>query len=598
MLLERDRKLFYLFAVISIAISLLVCIPFSLEKVTLFEIIVKYGVFAIAIAVFTFLCWSAKYRNYRPAVKYTTIVTYLPLFSYSAAVLFNTLLTLVRNHSVYESLKFNGLILGLSVILVALIFLSHSYYKFVIKLSKNEALIADICFAVLGFAYTLCGLLVALDYKKFGGFESKSALFAIIPIILGLAAASLHVLTLKVQNEAKQEYVIKNRLDLYKQWEENNLTAQKIYDFAHADLLETMFAYNLDNLGFEEVEDFEETTEDLVSSEELIELEVKNSELIAEKEELANLNDSLENQVKELENEVDALKARLDEALTVIAESKDKIVDTLQKCAENDADLIMDSLQHSLDVIVEEREAIVDSRKKLEAELEAQKAELQAKIDEHNAKVAAEAKAKEEALEKARLDAERRAKEAEERAKEKKPIMPPFTKFVEYAVSVYSGREDVELSINDKQTLYKFVCSGTPFIVLQKTNNDYRIGFLAKTEEMRELLYTFNGIVTFDKTVEYEKAKYSIQSLKAVYKGDESITFEDIQGLLTNSLQVLLEAEELEAAAIAKEQAAKERAKLAEQALREKERALAKEEAKRQKEAQKEAEEENSEQAA
>ena len=44
MLLERDRKLFHLFAVISIALSLLVCIPYSLAKVTLFEIIVKYMV--------------------------------------------------------------------------------------------------------------------------------------------------------------------------------------------------------------------------------------------------------------------------------------------------------------------------------------------------------------------------------------------------------------------------------------------------------------------------------------------------------------------------------------------------------------------------
>ena len=44
MLLERDRKLFHLFAVISIALSLLVCIPLSLAKVTLFEIILKYMV--------------------------------------------------------------------------------------------------------------------------------------------------------------------------------------------------------------------------------------------------------------------------------------------------------------------------------------------------------------------------------------------------------------------------------------------------------------------------------------------------------------------------------------------------------------------------
>jgi hypothetical protein len=274
------------------------------------------------------------------------------------------------------------------------------------------------------------------------------------------------------------------------------------------------------------------------------------------------------------------------------------IVDTLQKCADNDTDLIMDSLQHSLDVIKSEREAVAESRQKLEAEIEAQKAEIQAKLDAHAEKVALEEKAKAEALEKARLDAERRAKEAEERAKEKKPIEPDFAKVVEFAVSVGKDRDDIELSVNDKQTMYKFLHDGTAFIALQKTNNDYRISFLAKTEAMRELLYQYNGIVSFDKVVEFEKAKYTVQQLKAVYKGDESLAIEVVQELLTNSLAVLLEAEELEAQAIAKEQAAKERAKLAEQALREKERALAKEEAKRQKELQKAQEESEKEQAA
>ena len=129
-------------------------------------------------------------------------------------------------------------------------------------------------------------------------------------------------------------------------------------------------------------------------------------------------------------------------------------------------------------------------------------------------------------------------------------------------------------------------------------NNDYRISFLAKTDDMRALLYQYNGVISFDKVVEFAKAKYSIQQLKVVYKGDETITFEAVQELLTKSLEALLEAEELEQAAIAKEQAAKERAKLAEQALREKERAIAKEEAKRQKELEKAAKEENPEEAA
>ena len=597
MLLERDRKLFHLFAVISIALSLLVCIPYSLAKVTLFEIIVKYMVIPCVIGVFTFICWSGKYRSYRPAVKFTTIVTYTPLFSYIAAILFNTLLLLVRNTSVYSQLKFNLLVMGLAAVLVLVIALAHVYSKFVIKFSKNEALVADAIFAVLALAYTIGGASIAFDYRAIGGLEFKSVLYILIPLILGAAAAWLHVLIINNANEQKQEYVVKSRQELYQLWEENCLTAKKIYEAARENILESLLNYNLEELGFEEVEAVEEPVEEVAVAADP-ELENKVNELEAEKEalvgqnnELNEQNQSLEERVNALEEQNKALKEQLDEVLAVIATSKDMIVDTLQKCADNDTDLIMDSLQHSLDVIKSEREAVAESRQKLEAEIEAQKAEIQAKLDAHAEKVALEEKAKAEALEKARLDAERRAKEAEERAKEKKPIEPDFAKVVEFAVSVGKDRDDIELSVNDKQTMYKFLHDGTAFIALQKTNNDYRISFLAKTEAMRELLYQYNGIVSFDKVVEFEKAKYTVQQLKAVYKGDESLSIEVVQELLTNSLAVLLEAEELEAQAIAKEQAAKERAKLAEQALREKERALAKEEAKRQKELQKAQEE-------
>lgn len=580
MLLERDRKLFHLFAVISIALSLLVCIPYSLEKVTLFEIIVKYMVIPFAIAIFTFIGWSAKYRSYRPSVKFTSIVTYVPLFSYSAAIIFNTVLLLVRNSVVYDQLKYNVLIIGLAAVLVLIIALSHGYYKFVIKLSKNESLVADGIFAVLALAYTIGGASIAFDYRAFGGLESHSVFFILIPVILGLGAAWLHILVINHAAKEKEEYVVKSRQELYDLWESNCLTAKKIYEKVREYILESLLNYNLDVLGFEEiVEDVQESNVDVQV--------VADPELENKVNELENKNETLSAEKQALIDQNKALKEQLDEALAIIAQSKEKIVDTLQKCADNDADLIMDSLQHSLDVIKSEREVVADTRKKLEAELEAQKAEIQAKLDAHAEKVALEEKVKAEAEEKARLEAERRAKEAEERAKEKKPIEPDFTKVVEFAVSVGKDRDDVELSVNEKQTMYKFAHNGTAFIILQKNNNDYRISFLAKTEEMRQLLYEYNGVVSFDKVVEFDKAKYAVQQLKAVYKGDESISIEVIQNLLVNSLAVLLEAEELEAQAIAKEQAAKERAKLAEQALREKEKALAKEEAKRQKELQK-----------
>lgn len=606
MLLERDRKLFYLFAVISIALSVLVCIPLSLAKVTLFEIILKYMIIPCAIAVFTFMGWAAKYRSYRPAEKFTTIITYVPLFTYGVAIVFNTLVALVRQTAVYDALKYNVLIMGLAAILVLMLALSQVYSKFVVKLSKNEALVADGIFTTLVLAYTVAGASIAFDLRAFGGFESKTIFFVIIPLVLGVAAAWLHILIINNANEKQVEYVVKSRKELFEVWEQNCLTAQKIYDIAKENLLETLLDYDLEQLGFEEVAVEQEIIDENSNDAQVAnnpELENKVKELESQNEELNNQKESLENQNKDLAAQNQALKEQLDEVLAVIATSKDMIVDTLQKCADNDADLIMDSLQHSLDVIKEEREAVASSRKKLEEEVAAKKAEIQAQLDAHAEKVAQEEKEKALALEKARLDAERRAKEAEERAKDKKPIEPDFIKVVEYSVSVGKDRDDIELSVNDKQTLYKFLHDGVAFITLQKTNNDYRISFLAKTEEMRELLYQYNGVISFEKLVEFSKAKYSVQQLKAVYKGDESISIEVIEGLLTNSLSVLLEAEELEAQAIAKEQAAKERAKLAEKALREKEKAQAKEEAKRQKELQKaEAEalkeQENSEEAA
>ena len=588
MLLERDRKLFYIFAVISIALSVLVCVPLSLAKLTLFEIILKYMVIPCAIAVFTFIGWSGKYRSYRPAVKFTTIITYVPLFTYAVAIVFNTLLILVRQSEVYSSLKYNVLLMGLAAILTLMLALSLVYLRFVVKLSKNEALVADGIFAVLALSYTIGGLNIAFDYRAFGAFEAKTVFFILIPLVLGLAAAWLHIIILKSARDKKVEFVVKSRQELYDLWQNNCLTAQKIYDLAREDILETLLDYDLEQLGFEEVpEVIEEVCEEDVEQVEQVNV----------------VNEELENKVKDLESQNKALKDQLEEALAVIASSKDKIFDTLQKCADNDADLIMESLQHSLDVIKSERDAVAESRKKLEEEVEAKKAEIQAKLDAHAEKVALEEKAKAEAEEKARLDAERRAKEAEERAREKKPIEPEFTQVVEFAVSVGKDRDDIELSVNDKQTMYKFIHDGIAFITLQKTNNDYRIAFLAKTEEMRELLYEYNGVISFDKVIEFDKAKYSIQQLKAVYKGDETLSIEAVQNFLTNALVVLLEAEELEAQAIAKEQAAKERAKLAERALREKEKAQAKEEAKRQKELQKAEEQalkeqENSEEAA
>ncbi len=535
MLLERDRKLFHLFAVISIALSLIVCIPFSLEKITLFEIIVKYMVIPVAIAIFTFSGWSGKYRSYRPAVKFTTIITYTPILSYAAAVLFNTVLILVRNSAVYEQLQYNLLIMGLSAFLVLFIAIAHVYSKFVIKLSKNEALLADGILAALVLAYTIGGSNIAFDYRAIGGLESKSALFIVVPLILGIAAAYLHVLVLKNASEQKQEYVIKEQSELLGTWEENCATAQKIYNIAKANIIENLNLAS-SNQPQEEVEEVEEQPQEVV-----------------------------EETVEELPQEV----------------VEETVEEQPQEEVEKDEELI-NSLQQSLDEIKSEREAVAEDRKKIEDEIDAQKAEIQAKLDAHAEEVALEEKQKAEALEKARIEAERKAKEAELRAQENTVA---FNKACEVADKVAKGYEDVKITVNEKQTLYKYIHKGVPFIILQKATNDYRVSFLAKTEEMRELLYQYNGVVNFDKVIEFAKIKNNLLLLKAVHKAEGAITLEFVEEVLVKSLNNLKEAEELTEQAIIKEKEAKERAKQAEKALKQAEKAKAKEEAKNKQEA-------------
>ncbi len=574
MLLERDRKLFFIFAIISIALSAIVCVPFSLTKVTLFEIIFKYIAVPITIGIFTFLTISAKYRSYRPAVKYTTIVANIPLFSYIAAMLFNTILIISRNSVVFNSLETNVWLMGMSLMLVVSLVLIRIFPKFVVMFSKNEAMLVDAIFAILAVIYVFTCCSIAFKYRKAGPLEDSSFLFILFPIIIGLLGGALHIVSIKNEKEANNEFENRSREELYELWKENCKHADEIYDAAREDITESLFGFTLGELGFveseEEPQEFEQEQDlepEVIDNQANEELQAENATLLAE--------------IAELKAKNQQLQDKLNEATSIIGNSKDKIIETLQKCADNDTELVVDSLQHSLDVIVNERQVLKKSREKLAQDLEVQKAELQAKIDAYNAQKAKEEQERAEAEEKARLDAERRAQAALEREKEKKPIEPSFEKFIEFATALTADRDDVEIAVNDKQTQYKFTCCNKAYAILQKTNNDYRISFIAQNDEMRDLMYEFNGIVDFEKNIDYDKSGYQVKLVKLVYKGDESMSFEKVQELISHSLENLLEGEKIEQEAIEKEKAIKERAKLAEKALKEKERQQAKEEKQR-----------------
>lgn len=517
MLQEKDRKTLFILACISIALCLAVCVPFGLKQISLFEIIFKYVVVGVFIAIVSVYAISLKFRSYRPAAKYTTIVTYTPLFSYAAAVLFSALLNLVRNGAAFGS-KFVPLVLFAGAVLAAVIFLSHLYYKAVLSLSKNEAILVDVIFVLLTVVFFVLAVSVANTVKTAGTLPlaSQSVLFLVVPLVLGIAAALLVVFSLKYLLETNEEYTVASREELYQQWKDNKSKRTEVYDVAHQEILESLYEFTKEQLGIEG----EEGVPGAVGS--------------TSDEEVQELRDRIE----ELEEEI-----------------------------------ILAPLTKALEVLLNEQAEVEKARERMDEDYKQQIDELQAIVDEYNAKLEAEEQARLAAEEEARLAAERRAAEAAEREKNKKPIEPPFEDFIAAAKAIGADRDDMEVKANDKQTQFKITSHGKNVVVLQQTKNDYKVSVNASTEEMRSILYQYNGVAAFDKTVTLPVSSYQLQVVKFSYKGDGGVEADALKDLMAKSLDALLAAEAAEDEAKAEEKARKDRAALAERTLRKQERA-------------------------
>lgn len=509
MLQEKDRKVLFILALIAIALCLVVCVPFSLNKVSLFEIIVKYAVTPVYIAVVSIYGISLKFRNYRPANKFATIVTYTPLFSYAAALLFSCALNLVRGSDAYPSSSLTVMLIVVSCFLVAVICLSHLYYKAVITLSKNEAILIDALFAVLTIVFFVFTIKVANDLKNVTiTATNKSVLFIVVPLVLGLATACLVAYSLKYLMDTNEEFTVASREELVQLWKDNKNMRSDVYDVAREDILNSMYDYTKEQLGIEEGTGVGSTSDE----------------------------------------EVEALKQRINEL---------------------ELEVILAPLKKALEVLENEQNQADEAKAKVEEDYAQQIGELQAIVDEYDAKVAAEEEAKRQAEEEARLAAERRAQEALEREKNKKPIEPAFSEFVKVAESVAQGREKLVVKSNEKQT--KVTLEGKTLLSVVQTKNDYKISVAATTEGMRSMLYTYNGNAVFERSATFPTSGAQLHLVKFSYKGDGSVDPEALKDLMKASEAAFDEVKAQEEEAIAEEKARKERANRAEKLLRKQE---------------------------
>lgn len=142
----------------------------------------------------------------------------------------------------------------------------------------------------------------------------------------------------------------------------------------------------------------------------------------------------------------------------------------------------------------------------------------------------------------------------------KKAIKPSYKEIVNMGSKI--NGEEINVVPNAAGTQHKFYYNKKMFLVTQKTNNDYRIIFLAPTDQAIELINDYPGVVVKPTSPKGDNW------FKVTNKGDLERAF--LKGLIVNSLATY---KELEAAQKAeKERIARERRE-AKKALKEAEKA-------------------------
>lgn len=145
-------------------------------------------------------------------------------------------------------------------------------------------------------------------------------------------------------------------------------------------------------------------------------------------------------------------------------------------------------------------------------------------------------------------------------AKKTKKIVPSFEKMVEYANS-FSDHEGFKAVANPKGNLIKYYIGKKMYLVMQSTNNDYRISFITSSNKFVEYLKARPGELIAPKNL---KDNYWV---KLTNKGKEEAKF---------MRKVIKEAVLTAEKQIADEAAAKQAERKAKAAARAKERAALK----------------------
>ena len=469
MLSKKQKAMILFLGFLSLLVAVVVAVPFrsfpwlnKIEDILSLELYLKLGLagFALLLAIWPLRKKYNLVNKYRENSKPIILMCYFPCLAYVLGSIANIVYALSFDYAaVGLNSALSGKVLGIvvAVLIVYLVFAIYCVLRLhtvVMKLDKVGNILFD-CLAFVIFAcFVLLTWRVNSAYNNAYGlleeyYVGNPILFVIyILVLLAFCLGLQYVIGVVKRDESLIFYTDSDAFALkIKQVEYNNAYNDTLDDF------EDYFDENVDeyeNLDIEEIDE-----EEFDEVEETPAVEVK-AESILDEEEV----------------EI----GEVDEEVVEAADSEELHKVNAEKAA----------VQAELNQKAKELEEMT---KKLK-ELEVAEAELRAAQEAYDASLA----------EFNQFKLEHVTPEVEQPKKKVKKIVPSFEKMLEHANS-FSDHANFKVVSNAKGNLHKFYIGKKMFLVMQSTNNDYRISFISTPEKFVEHLTSRPGELVVPKNL-------------------------------------------------------------------------------------------------
>lgn len=467
---KKYRRSLYILSNVALGLCFILFIPFG-SMIGKAEAIIKFVVLPIAILIINALITVKKFEDYRPSSRFLSYVSYLPMFAFIAS--YCIYLVLISNraepNAVFSFETYIILITLLTSVAAAVVLMLFNMEKLNIKLSKNQVNVVDVIIYVDFICLVLLAKFVVADKYVNVEMFNGTALNIFIGLILGAILLAILFMRSRSVYENNSEFVHRDKAEIIAEW-------NKIHDDAYYNgellVLLALNDYAKERLIFEDYEKVNLPDGAVaVDKSELDNLQEEVKKLRSFQQIYATKHDKLKQEYFALQNQV-----KLDVAKTELEGLKKQLSILDSSIEEEKARVVADIEQYK-----EEKAQFEEKKAQLENDRNVLLGEL---------KVAsfAELKAKEEEP----------AVKAEPKPKVEKVLVPSYDEVLT-AVKAITG-EGIEISENPTGTTHKLTIEGKAFLMLQKTNSDYRVTFSVLEESIMDNLRKYPGVVEVAKT--------------------------------------------------------------------------------------------------